>query len=379
MKIRYTKLFEVPSAPLFVNFLITNRCNLKCRHCFIPFSNRSSRDELNREEIKELIRQLKEAKVFNIDIGGGEPLIRDDFFDVMEIIFQTKIRIGALNTNGTLITRDVAKKLAKYNIGVYIVSLDGSTPEIYGKMRGDEEAFRQVIQGIRNLVREGLEVRISTIVTKCNFKDLINIVFLGKDLGVSSVRFNHMFYAKPALRFLKELKLSKEDQIEVLETVYKLYQEFGDFIKGTYVEAIKIIDKLERSTSLNITTQILPCPAGTTKCAIRGDGWVVPCEILFEKKIGSVKNNNFLEIWTNSEAWQEFRTSFELLFDEKENCKKCIYFPLCYQGHRCYPYYLPEGVDRREAYCLSFSTPKKRILKGIKKRGGKCILLEKIK
>ena len=153
------------SAPLSICLAITNKCNLSCKHCLAASSQKNQ--DLTTEELFSIIRQIKELKIFDVSIFGGEPLLREDFFEVLEAFSVSKIVVG-LNTNGTLITKDTARRLSGSSIRGYTVSLDGSKESVQDPFRG-EGSFKKNIEGIRNLADIGANITISTIITKYNF------------------------------------------------------------------------------------------------------------------------------------------------------------------------------------------------------------------
>ena len=102
------------SAPLTVLWDITYACNLKCKHCLTSAGDRL-KDELSLEEVKEIIDQIVDMKVFNICFLGGEPLMRNDFLEILE--YATKSNIGiTFSTNGSLINNEVIRKLERLKV-----------------------------------------------------------------------------------------------------------------------------------------------------------------------------------------------------------------------------------------------------------------------
>ena len=96
---------------------------------------------------------------------------------------------------------------------------------------------------------------------------------------------------------------------------------------------------------------IPPCGAAMCKCAIRPDGWVVPCEIVWNVKAGNLKEQEFIDIYENSEVMKEFRKTKYLDLKEMPECRNCEYQFVCFQGHRCYPFYYPKGIKDKKLYC----------------------------
>jgi len=339
------------SAPLNVCLHITSRCNLSCKHC-LNRDQPDSEPDLTTEELISVIDQLGRARVFQISIFGGEPLTHPDFTVVVEHLNKYPFTLS-LNTNATLIDRSMAKWLKKHKIRDAVVSFDGSCPEIMDKTRG-EGVFAKNIKGIEALLSEGIYVLLSATLTKINYKDAREMVLLGKRLKANKIRFNHVFFGGNAACFIKEVYLSPEQEREAIEAVVSANKEFPGFIvqDSTYLNQK---DKLEEMKDFEPATDkitVAPCGAAYLKCAIRADGWVIPCELLWDAKCGNLKNQSLTDIWQNSETMNEFRRPLELDLNEIPECKGCKYQYICFIGHRCNPYYFPGGVKDRSVYCL---------------------------
>jgi radical SAM protein with 4Fe4S-binding SPASM domain len=338
------------SAPFDVCLSITSRCNLSCKHCL----NRNltgSEDDLTTQELLEVIDQLGQAKVFNLSIFGGEPLTHPDFFLIIERLNKYPIRLS-LNTNGTLINQHRAKWLKDHKIKRTIVSFDGSKPEIMDTTRGSG-TFKRNVKGIESLLKEGISVLLSVTLTKINYQDVREMVLLGKKLKANGIRFNHVFFGGNAACFINEIYLSPEEEREAIDEVWQANQEFPDFIESssTYLGQKQKLEEMKNYKPATDKIVIPPCGAAGSKCAIRPDGWVTPCEMLWEVKCGNLKKERLTNIWQNSSLMNQFRKPLELDLSEVPECKDCQYQFLCFIGHRCSPYYYPQGFKDRSLYC----------------------------
>ncbi|MEM3522015.1 MAG: radical SAM protein, partial [Candidatus Bathyarchaeia archaeon] len=122
------------AAPFLIVWNYTNACNLKCKHCYQK-ADKPTPDELSTEERLAIIDQIDKAKVASIAFSGGEPIIRKDFFEIAKYASEKGIYVS-LATNGTLITKDIAKKLYDCGVGYAEVSLDGAAPQTHEAFRG---------------------------------------------------------------------------------------------------------------------------------------------------------------------------------------------------------------------------------------------------
>ena len=232
---------KVLSAPIDLCFGITNQCNLNCKHC-LAASTRASRD-LSTAKILDIVRQIEELKIPIVAIFGGEPLMREDFFTILKALSKLKINL-TLNTNGTLITRRMAKELSRCPVRCYTVSLDGASAEVQDPFRGSG-SFAKSIEGIRNLIRERQQVLVSTIVTRFNFRDLENICLLAREMGVWKVRFNNVAYTGNAACYHRSLLMTVAEKFELMDKLRDLKAKYGDFVNGYLIKTCDIFDEMK--------------------------------------------------------------------------------------------------------------------------------------
>ncbi len=128
----------------------TRTCNLKCVHCYTDSENINYRGELTTDEAKAMIKDLGQFKVPAILFSGGEPLIRKDLFELAAYALEQGIK-PTLSTNGTLITRDIARKLKETGFTYIGISLDG-IGEVNDQFRGVKGAFDRAMAGFKNCV-----------------------------------------------------------------------------------------------------------------------------------------------------------------------------------------------------------------------------------
>lgn len=159
-----------------VHLDITNRCNLKCLHCYqerylgkglrcYRDEERFNNKELNFKELKSMISRLSELGVFSITISGGEPFIRKDILDFLSLVEKNKIRIGTIITNGTLLTARIVNFLKKLKSNPYIIiSLDG-LEETNDYMRG-KGSFRLITHSAELISKNNLKLLVNTVVHK---------------------------------------------------------------------------------------------------------------------------------------------------------------------------------------------------------------------
>ena len=142
--------------PMYVDFAITPYCNLSCNFCCAEANEKikSSKQILTLEEIRKIFTEFDQLGVMRVGFEGGEPFLRGDWYEIFKLADQHCFNYF-VNTNGTLIDVNIAKKLKNTNIDKVCVSLDGSNSKIHDMSRGKNGTFDLTIRGIKNLINEG--------------------------------------------------------------------------------------------------------------------------------------------------------------------------------------------------------------------------------
>ncbi|MCX5667870.1 MAG: PqqD family peptide modification chaperone [Candidatus Omnitrophica bacterium] len=336
--------------PASVCFGITSKCNLNCRHCLnrdLPGSG----PDMDIRELTGVIGQMGEGGTKNLSLFGGEPLCHPDFKQIVEEINKYPINIS-LNTNASLIDSPAARWLKAHKISGAVVSFDGSSAAIMDGMRG-KGSFEKCLAGVGAMRSEGMSILLSVTLTKLNYEDVRAMALLGRKAGGSAIRFNHVFFGGNAACFAKELYLSPEEEDRAIGAVWRLREEFGDFVDSdsSYLSQKEKLERVKSYKPERDRIVVWPCGAANGKCAIRPDGWVTPCEIMWDVKCGNLKNDTLSDIWRFSEVMNQFRKPLEIDLKDMPECKGCSYQYLCFIGHRCYPYYNPGGLANKGLYC----------------------------
>ena len=184
--------FSIDKKPVVV-WNVTRACNLKCIHCYAHAVERSHEKELDSEQARALIDDLADFGVPVILFSGGEPLVRRDLIDLASYAVDKGMR-AVISTNGTLITKEVAKRLRSVGLSYVGVSLDGME-EVNDRFRGKKGAFREALVGIRNCQDQGLKVGLRFTVNRLNTNEVPRIFDLLEELTIPRVCFYHLVYA----------------------------------------------------------------------------------------------------------------------------------------------------------------------------------------
>lgn len=175
---------QVLSAPVFVLWEITGKCPQNCVYCY----NESPKkvEELSPQRLFQVADQLIEAKVFSICLSGGEPTMRQEYFDLLEYLTAAGIQVGTV-LSGWRIDEKAARHIARFTSTVQI-SLDGSTSKIHDAIRRRRGSYDDAVQAIKHFVHLGVPVNVAMVITKDNVEDFTNVYRLCEELGVASLR-----------------------------------------------------------------------------------------------------------------------------------------------------------------------------------------------
>jgi len=330
---------------------MTRACNLACVHCRAGACPEADPDQLTTEEGRSLIEGIRKVGQPILIMTGGEPLVRPDFFDLARHAVQTGLR-AVLATNGILVTPEVAREIASVGIPRVSVSLDGPTSKEHDEFRKVAGAFDGSLAGIANLRSAGVSVQINTTLTRRNRKDLSRILTLAEDIGADAF---HVFLLVPTGR-AKEMSGEEMDPEEYEETLlefYRLSRRTRLQTKATCApQYYRILRQQARADGIEVTEQTFGLDARTRGCLgglsfafVSHKGELQPCGY-FDVQAGSVREQEFADLWENAPLFNELRT-FRLL---EGKCGKCDYLRFC-GGCRARAYETTGRYMAEEPYC----------------------------
>jgi radical SAM protein with 4Fe4S-binding SPASM domain len=308
----------------FVQFHLTERCNLACRHCY----QAGPVLEMDYEEICGAIADVKTAiegwaKDYEMDVSpslhltGGEPLLREDLIPILRYASGCGFSLS-LMSNGTTIDRAVAEQLKAAGVADVQISLDG-LESTHDGLRG-RGSFQSAVEGITSLVEEGIDTNINLTVSRMNMSQAGELVTLAEQLGVSAVAFSRLV-ASGRGKQLAGHSLSPGE-------LAAFYDGLRQYRNQTTV-AVTSRDPLAAIADLDgdIPQTELPvggCAAGMFGVTITADGTVMPCRRM-DLPIGNVKNDRFRDLWAESPVLWQLRTRQKY----HGGCDICRHWPVC--------------------------------------------------
>ena len=308
----------------------TRNCNLSCVHCRASATCGPYEGELDTAAAFRLLEQIAEIAKPIIILTGGEPLMRDDIFDIAKHGTGLGLRM-VMAPNGTMVTADIAGQMVEAGIQRISISIDGATEKSHDRFRGVEGAYQGALQGIRNAKAAGIEFQINTTVTKTNLDQIPKILRLAEEIGAVA---HHIFLLVPTGRgkYIVDQEINSREYEKTLNWFYDQRNKTQLQLKATcaphYHRILRQRAKAEGETvtfethGLDAVTR--GCLAGNGFCFISHRGIVQPCGFLY-LNCGDVTQQTFKEIWINSPQFIKLRDTGRL----KGKCGLCEYRKVC--------------------------------------------------
>jgi AdoMet-dependent heme synthase len=379
---------------------VTKGCNLRCIHCRATATELSSPTDLPTRTALNIIDQIAAAANPILVLSGGEPLYRSDIFQLARYATDKGLRV-ALATNGTLVTKDVARMIVDSGVRRVSISLDGADPLTHDSFRGIPGAFEAAVRGLQNLKALGMSVQINMTIARHNAHQLPDVLQLARNLGADAL---HTFLLVPVgcgVDIAAEQMVPPEEYERMLNWFYDQSLVGGIELKATCaphyfrvarqrraadrraaeqlasiapVQTPKVPDRssigptdmtMPGSTGIAVKPQGIGqpvghpgghpsdlnamtkgCLAGTGVCFISHEGEVYPCGYL-PVIAGDLRKQTFADIWENSKVFHELRDTSGL----KGKCGCCEFRNVC-MGCRARAYAATGDFMDEEPFCV---------------------------
>jgi len=340
--------------PKWIAWEITRRCNLRCVHCRSSSElEAKSHPDFPVGEAFRIIDDITSYAKPVIVLSGGEPLLREDVFDIARYGTEKGLRM-CLATNGTLVSDEICGKIKDSGIRIVSLSLDGSEEKVHDDFRNQKGAFAGTLNAARLFRKHGIEFIVNSSFTKRNQAEIPKVYALARELGATAW---YLFMIVPTGRgeeIMNEL-ISKEEYEQILEWHYEMEKDektllvrptcAPHYYRIVLQKSKEEGSKFERRTLKFSTGGSKGCIAGQLIALIDVDGNVLPCSY-FPKPAGNIRQQSFREIWEHSELFQELRDFKKY----KGKCGSCEYVTVC-GGCRARAYAVHGDYLAEEPFC----------------------------
>lgn len=302
-------LNQVLIEPEMIQIMLTNRCNIKCKICNVW--KHDSGEEMATEVVKRLIDQAIEMGIKTIYMTGGEAFLRKDIFELIDYAARPGI-ITTVNTNGSFITNEFAKRIVSSKLRNICFSLDGATPETHNVIRG-EGVFEKAVKAIeyinfykKMLHRDGfvneeqcLNVGLTSVIMKASLKELPELVNLAEKLHCCYICFQPLVDNGNLLESsnLKTGFWIEEEDVPMLQKAFSELEQMKkskSSFMGVDFMPEKTIQHFRRQRAIN------SCFAGFTRIFINSLGDI---SFVCFYSLGNTKTESLKQVWFSEKAF----------------------------------------------------------------------------
>ncbi len=326
--------------PLTVLYLyLSDKCNLGCNHCWIsPGLTQDQQQGIPLDPLKKVILEGKSLGLRSVKLTGGEPLLYRDINGLLALLAEEDVAV-MIETNGTLINRDILNGLQSCMLEQVSVSLDAANAGIHDRIRGVKGCFDRTLEGLRLLSEYGFSFQIIMTLQRANSKEIPGVVSLAEGLGANSLKINHLLpCGRGKEAFRKKQNLDPSELIDLYRMVEADLSQDNDLdIIFDLPVALRSIEDIKRR--------------GINECRIMNilgilaNGDVSICGIgqAFDQlRMGNIYQDSIRDIWLNNPILNDIRDS--LPGELKGICGQCIFKFQCLGSCRANAYALDKDL-----------------------------------
>ncbi|RLI73100.1 radical SAM/SPASM domain-containing protein, partial [Archaeoglobales archaeon] len=243
---------DITQRPFIIFWELTRACLLACKHCRAKAQKKRHPDELTTQECFNIVDQLKEfGKPYPIlIITGGDPLLRDDLFEIIEYATNNEFRVAIAFSGTNLATKSKLKKLKDARISRIAISIDGSNAEIHDNFRGIKGTFDLSLKILQDANEIGIPAQINTTVTNHNIDDLPNIMKLGVE---NEVLLWDVFFVVPTGRAKIDMMPTSQQFEDILNWLYDVNKKTPLNVKSSAATHLRRIELMrDKGGGLNV-------------------------------------------------------------------------------------------------------------------------------
>ncbi len=334
----------------------TNRCNLSCLHCYSK-STLDEIDTLTTPQIKKTILEMKATGVKFIIFSGGEPLTREDLFEIADFCKKNSI-ITYLSSNGLYFTKGNVQKIV--NAFNYVgISIDGDEPT-HDYFRGLKGAFKETLKAVKIANATGAKVGIRFTITKDTINSLEYIFDLAEKENIPKIYISHLVYSGRGLDNLN-MDLTKEQRRKAV--VFILNKAFEYYETGKEIEIVTGNMEMDAVIFYNMFISKYPQlkekirerlvkwggnSAGRKLLNINSEGDVRP-DPFFPLIVGNILKQDFRDIWQSNELLDKLRIHPRTQINGI--CTRCKQLDICNGGSRARAYAVSGDIWAEDPSC----------------------------
>lgn len=310
-------------APVGLLAELTHRCPLQCPYCSNPLELDRVNQELTTAEWQDVMRQAAELGILQIHLSGGEPTVRKDLEDIVEVAAKAGLYTNLI-TAGVTLTRDRLKRLMDLgldHVQLSIQDVDDANAEKMSAYKNGLAKKRELGKWVREL---GMPLTINAPIHRHNIENLPNIIAFAVEMGAERIEVANIQYYAWALKNRAALMPTRAQVLKSAEIV----EAAKERLKGVLVFDFVVPDYYAKTPK--------PCMGGWGKGVmnVTPSGKVLPChasETIPGLQFDNIRDRKLADIWLNGQAFNAYRGTSWM----KEPCKSCPKAELDFGGCRC--------------------------------------------
>lgn len=309
-------LTEQFSAPLTFNWTLSYTCNFTCSHCY---SREELCDELSTEQLKQIVDRLAEHQVPFINFGGGEPLMREDIFEVTSYARQRGLNIS-MNTNGWLLDASAAQKIKAAGFRSVGLSIDSAEADLHDDFRNRPGSFVRAIAALDALAVAGVRTTMSSVISRINYQNFREILDLAREHKVAQVYLHNFKCSGRGFKNRDDLDLSPQEWKDFYVEALRVKEETKDILISFDDPVIASLPGYDDNPLVKGSS------CGKLSLHLRPNGDITPCGFI-PLVVGNILRDDFEELWYNSPLLNKMRNK-----EAKGKCQGCGAYEDCLGG-----------------------------------------------
>ena len=293
--------------PISAHVDITYRCNERCEHCYLEHDDKG---EMTAAEVFDILGQLADAGVFFLVISGGEPMLRRNFFPILErarsLLFNVKLK-----TNAVLIRQTEAARIRDLGVEQVQISVYSHRAEVHDGITKLPGSLKKTLRAIEFLKSQGLKVTIANVLMRQNLLDFKAVQKMAAEMGVG-------YTLDPTITPMITGDTSLLKMRAPRDAIREAFRDSG--LVGDVDEFCSLPGVTDEAVLADI-----PCSAGHTACYISPYADVYPC-VQFPLPSGNLRRQKFIDIWRNSPELNQVRS---IHARDLPTCSSCTHLSIC--------------------------------------------------
>lgn len=326
--------------PTIAQWDVNNDCNLNCKHCRV-LEKEKKEPALSLKQAKELLSQLYYNGITMLNLSGGEPFLRKDFFEILD--YAKRFDDIVVTTNCTLLDEEKCQKLAQYTNTRLSISIDG-LESIHDEFRGKQGTFKKIIETLPLLKQNNVKFSIRYTISKDTIKDAKQVLKLSAENEAQDFNTRRVILTGNAC---KELLISNEEYKNIIKELIQESKKLNIKFRTGDPTLIPIFPEVFGINIKEAKKYYAGCQAGDEIIYIDYKGNVGACSYI-PIFADNIKQKSLDEILKTNKLFTTLKTYKENL---KGKCKECTYNSIC-GGCRATAYAFKKSLLEEDPLCL---------------------------